>query len=125
MTISAAQAAAFSAEVTETRSVWTVRDDGGYPAPLSADGSRAQPFWSLRTRAERVVEQVPAYAGFTVVEVPLDVFRARWLPGLERDGVQVGVNWSGSTATGYNLPAADVERNISALEARNAGGVQG
>ena len=66
------------------------------------------PFWSLRSRAERVVSTVPAYAAFEVVEVPLDAFLTRWLPGLERDGLRVGLNWSGSRATGYDMAPPDV-----------------
>jgi hypothetical protein len=111
---SAAQAAAFYREVLREQSVWTIRDDAGYPAPLNADGERTQPFWSLRTRAEHVVTQVPAYAGFRVEEILLDPFRERWLSGLEKDGIRVGLNWSGARATGYDIAAADVERNLAA-----------
>ena len=83
---SAAQATAFYEEALREGSVWTIRDSAGYPAPLNHDGGRAQPFWSLRSRAERILRQVPAYAGFVVEEIPLDPFRQRWLIGLERDG---------------------------------------
>lgn len=61
--------------MAEHQSVWTIRDAGGFPAPRVSDGSRAQPFWSLRTRADRVVAQVPTYTGFEVVEIPWEVFR--------------------------------------------------
>jgi len=112
MTTSAAQAAAFYDEATREGAVWTLRDDGGYPAPLTANGDRAQPFWSLRSRAELVVARVPAYSGFTIVEVTLDDFRARWLPGLQADGLCVGLNWSGAAATGYDVPAAEVAARL-------------
>lgn len=114
---SATQAAAFYTEVLREGSAWTVRDAGGYPAPLNASGERAQPFWSLRSRAERVVADVPAYEGFTVEEVPLAVFRERWLPGMGVDGIRVGLNWSGPRATGYDLTSAEVEQNLGAVEA--------
>ena len=103
MSVSAAHASAFYAEAAEHQRVWGIRDGGGFPAPLNGDGERAMPFWSLRSRAERVVSTVPAYAAFEVVEVPLDAFLTRWLPGLERDGLRVGLNWSGSRATGYDM----------------------
>jgi hypothetical protein len=86
VSISAAHADAFYSESSDAGEVWTVRDDGGFLAPETADGVRAMPFWSKRSRAERVVSAAPAYAGFKVVAVPLDVFRQRWLPGLARDG---------------------------------------
>lgn len=72
------------------------------------------PFWSLRTRAEQVTAGVPAYEGFVAVEISLPEFRSRWLPGLERDGIRVGVNWSGANATGYDVAAGDVEANLAA-----------
>lgn len=115
MSTSAAQAAAFYDEALREGSVWTIRDSAGYPAPLNPDGERVQPFWSRRSRAERIVAEVPAYAGFVVEELPLERFRERWLTGLERDGIRVGLNWSGTRATGYDVAAADVERNLAAV----------
>lgn len=111
---SAVQAATSYEEALREQSVWAIRDSAGYPAPLNADGERAQPFWSLRSRAERILTQVPAYAGFVVEQIPLDVFRERWLSGLETDGIRVGLNWSGTRATGYDIAATDVERNLAA-----------
>ena len=121
MTTSAAQAAAFYDEALRTRTVWTISDDDGYPAPRTSDGSRALPFWSLRSRAESVVANVPAYASFSVGEVPLDEFRERWLPDLEQDGLRVGLNWSGARVTGYDLRPHDVERNLTARERGTSG----
>ena len=114
MSVSAAHASAFYAEAGEHQCVWGIRDGHGFPAPLNGDGERAMPFWSLRSRAERVVSTVPAYAGFEVVEVPLDAFLTRWLPGLERDGLRVGLNWSGARATGYDLAPSDVLTQLEA-----------
>ncbi len=114
VSISAAHADAFYAESSDAGEVWTVRDDSGFPAPETADGVRAMPFWSKRSRAERVVSGVPAYAGFKVVAVPLDVFRQRWLPGLARDGLLVGLNWSGDQATGYDVDPGGVEAAFTA-----------
>lgn len=74
------------------------------------------PFWSLRSRAVAIVAQVPAYADFEVVGLPLDEWRSRWLPGLQRDGICVGLNWSGESATGFDLSAEDVERSMRARE---------
>ncbi len=113
---SAAHASAFYREALLEGFVWTVRDAGGYPAPLNASGERAHPFWSLRSRAERVVAEVPAFDGFAVEELPLGVFRERWLPGMTKDGIRVGLNWSGPRATGYDLTAPEVEQNLSVVE---------
>ncbi|WP_238476240.1 DUF2750 domain-containing protein [Agromyces mariniharenae] len=108
--MSAAQADAFYREVLTSRTVWTVRDADGFPAPMTPTGQRAQPFWSKQSRAQRIVDAVPAYAEMEIVEIPLVDWRERWLPGLERDGLLVGINWSGRNATGYDRSPADVLR---------------
>ncbi|GEL95558.1 DUF2750 domain-containing protein [Cellulomonas composti] len=115
MGISAAQATAFYEEAVREGSVWAVRDGDGFPAPLSPEGRRAMPFWSLRSRAEKVIATVPDYGAFVPVELSLGVFLSRWLPGLERDDIRVGVNWSGTAATGYDLAAREVALNLAAL----------
>lgn len=71
------------------------------------------PFWSAKSRAEWLVAKFEAYQAFEVVAVPLSEWRARWLPGLSKGGVLVGLNWSGNRATGYDLETSDVERNRS------------
>jgi hypothetical protein len=114
---SAAQAADFYTEAVRDGAIWGVRDAGGFPAPMNGSGERAMPFWSLRSRAERIVEQVPAFAEFEVVEIPLDAFLDHWLPDLERDDLRVGLNWSGGRATGYDLPAKDVAERLAAARA--------
>jgi len=75
MSVSAAQAGAFYREVVVHSVVWGVRDADGFPAPETPEG-RAMPFWSLRSRAEGIVAKVPAYAGFEVVGLPPDEWRA-------------------------------------------------
>jgi hypothetical protein len=115
VSISAAHSNAFYSEVLDHGEVWTVRDGAGFPAPVS-DRARVMPFWSLSTRAQRVVDTVEAYHGFDVVALPLTEWRSRWLPGLQRDGVLVGLNWSGERATGYDLAAQEVAENLNARE---------
>jgi hypothetical protein len=115
MSTSAAQADAFYREVLEHQIVWGIKDETGFPAPETPEG-RAMPFWSLRSRAERIVGSVPAYGRFEVVPLLLDDWRGRWLPGLERDGLRVGLNWSGASATGYDLAPTEVEHNLVARQ---------
>lgn len=113
---SAAQAAAFYREAIREGAVWGVKDDGGFPAPMNGEGIRAMPFWSLRSRAEKVIQGVPAYVGFEPVRIPLDEWRQRWLPRMTDDGLRVGINWSGDRATGYDVPPADVEASLAAAD---------
>ena len=55
------------------------------------------------------MSSVAAHADFEMVRVVLAAFRSEWPPGLERDGVLVGLNRSGSRATGYGAYPASVE----------------
>ena len=66
------------------------------------------PFWSTRSRVEKVISSVPAYVHFRPRELTLEEFRTRWLDGLKRDGLLVGINWSGASATGYDVEPQDV-----------------
>jgi hypothetical protein len=113
MSVSAAQAEAFYEEVLRTGRVWGIRDEGGFPAPQAPEG-RAMPFWSARSRAVKVIENVHAYEGFEPVPLTLDEWRSRWLSGLAKDGIRVGLNWSGARAIGYDVDPQDVERNLAA-----------
>ena len=103
MSLSAAHAAAFRREVPREGRVWSVRDAAGHPAPPDPAGRRAMPFWSKPSRAAHVIDAVPAYRGLAVVEIPVDDWLDSWLPGLQRDGLLVGVNWAGARATGFDL----------------------
>lgn len=74
------------------------------------------PFWSTESRAQRVIDNVAAYQGFEPVVIPLDDWRSRWLPDLQKEGFDIGLNWSGSRATGFDVSPQDVERNLISRE---------
>lgn len=112
MSTSAAQAAAFFSEALAGGHVFALEDQDGFPAPESASGECAMPFWSKQSRAEKVRSTVPAYGSFTVVALALAEWRERWLPGLAKDGVRVGLNWAGPRATGYDLLPDEVEARL-------------
>jgi len=112
MSQSSAQASAFYKDIALSGNVWSIRDKDGIPAPVGDSGKRSMPFWSSAKRAEKVINNVPAYQGFEVFNIELDVFLGRWLIGLEKDGLQVGVNWSGNKAIGYDVAPQNVKANI-------------
>ncbi|MFF1880195.1 DUF2750 domain-containing protein [Pseudarthrobacter sp. NPDC058196] len=116
MTTSGAHATAFFSEAIREQQVWTISDAGGIPAPRGSDGIRSMPFWSLASRAERIISTVKAYSSFEKVEIPLSEWRSRWLPGLERDGLNVGLNWSGARATGYDVEPSAAMASLAARE---------
>lgn len=93
MSTAATQAAAFYREVATTRTVWTIKDAGGFPAPKTAEG-RAQAFWSSQSRAERVIESVSAYGGLKPVEVPWKEFCEYWVPAVGQGDCRSLIVWS-------------------------------
>ena len=115
MSQAASQAWAFYREVATIRIVWTVRDDGGFPAPLTSSGKRAQPFWSSRSRVERIFKTVPAYAGFVPYAVSWADFCEKWVPEFVRDDMLLGVNWSGKRAVGYDIEPENLVRSVQAV----------
>lgn len=110
MSQAAAQASAFYRDVARHRRLWTIRDKTGFPAPMTPEG-RAMPFWSSRRRVDRIISNDP-YKDFSPVELTWEEFRDRWLPGLATDGIKVGVNWTGTQATGYDVPPDNVRSNV-------------
>lgn len=125
MSRAAEQAATFYRQVARTGCVWTLRDAGGFPAPLSTGGMRAQPFWSSSFRVLRMIRTVPAFRGFEPIRLSWEEFRDQWLPGLNSSGLLVGVNWSGPRATGYDVDPHQVltlvERAIRLAGSERAG----
>ena len=109
---SASQAAAFYRDVAKTRKVWTVRDAGGVPAPMTSSGRRSMPFWSSRSRVERIIRGAAAYSGFEPREISWDEFLQTWVPDLRSHRILVGVNWSGKNVVGYDLEPQDVVANV-------------
>lgn len=114
MSQSAAQAAAFFRDVVRTGRLWTIRDEGGYPAPLTSGGHRAQPFWSTEARARRIIKTASAYSDFDLELIDLGAWRDGWLPELRTDGLLVGVNWTGARAKGYDFTPDEVLARLDA-----------
>lgn len=119
MSNSEIQAKAFYKQVAASRSVWTIRDEAGIPVPESDDGTKAMPFWSSRSLAELIIQNVADYNGFYPIEISWQDFEDKWGPGLTKDGLLAGVNWSGSTASGYDITPAELIKNVE-TSIRNA-----
>jgi len=124
MSNAASHAHAFYRQVADEKKVWTVKDAGGFPAPMNSEGKRAQPFWSSLSRVELIRKNVPAYADFEPHEISWDAFRDRWLPGLKKDGILIGVNWSGGRAKGYDIDS-DVVLKAIEVQLKQQQGEQG
>jgi hypothetical protein len=58
---------------------------------------------------------VPGYAGFEPYEISWEDFCAPGVPGLIKDNIKVGVNWSGKRAVGYDIEAKKVREYVEAI----------
>lgn len=106
---------AFFEEVLEAGFVWTIRDATGFPTSTKRSNETAMPFWSSLSRARLIIDRIPTYRSFTPHQLSLDVFVDRWLPGLEKDNLVIGTNWSSATVTGFDFAPADVRRRLQSL----------
>ncbi|MBZ7922192.1 DUF2750 domain-containing protein [Ensifer adhaerens] len=109
---------AFFEEVLKTGFVWAIQDEAGFPTSTNQSNETAMPFWSSQARAQLTIDRMPAYRSFKPHRLPLDVFVDRWLTGLEKDTIMVGINWSGAAATGFDLPPTDVRRWLHEMQGR-------
>ena len=114
------QAQVFFQEVAETGDVWSIGDERSMFVVLSESGARVFPLWSSRFRAKRIVETVPDYASCKVLRSSWSNFLDNWVAILERDGILVGVNWSGANANGFEMPVKLLVSQIEAALASDA-----
>ncbi|WP_425350127.1 DUF2750 domain-containing protein [Rhizobium esperanzae] len=77
------------------------------------------PFWSSEKRAISIIKTVPEYSAFKPEPIPLSAFIDRWLPGLQKDGLYCGLNWSGERATGYDLAPMDLMARLAAAQEKS------
>lgn len=115
MSILSIQYHKFYQETLKSSKVWTIKDEKRFPAPLSKDGNRSMPFWSPKERVINLVGKTEAYSKFEVFEITLDDFLKKWIPGLIKDKLQIGINWSGKQATGYDFNPKSLKDNLEIL----------
>lgn len=112
MSQSASQAAIFYSEVAKQGFLFTIYDEGGYPAPKNKDGIRSQPFWSSESRIKRLAKICEAYSSFKTEKINWENFKIEWIPKLEKNNLLVGINWSGSKAIGYDIKPQQIVKNV-------------
>src|SRR5436189_5002481 len=105
MSASSAQAQQFYKDVAKNREVWTVRKGDIFARATLRDGGISTPFWSTRSRVERVINSIPVYAGSEAVRITYEEFVGEWIPRIQQEDGLVGVNWSGPSLSGFNLKA--------------------
>jgi hypothetical protein len=111
MSIAAVHYDKFREQVVAEGRAFTFTDAGEllvYPVR----GGETVPFWSSRTRLEAIQRRLPKYRQWAITELSFAKFWA-CLAKLEREGIQVGVNWSGAQLTGYNVPVVQLRKGLS------------
>ncbi|MCW7471831.1 DUF2750 domain-containing protein [Leptospira kanakyensis] len=115
MSINSINYHSFYKDVVKNKLVYTIKDESGFPAPVSENGKRAMPFWSSKKRAMNIISNSKNYSKFQIEQIPLNLFLKNWLTGLIKDDLMIGINWSGEKATGFDLNPKDVLYNFNEL----------
>ena len=98
----------FYREVEEANSVWALRKDEGAVRFLDDDNSQVMPLWSTRERVVSFIANREDSEGCFPLEIPLHLFLRVWLPDLERNKINIGVNWSRKTNIGCEASAKEL-----------------
>lgn len=91
--------------------MWWVRDDDGSPAPALSSGEQAFPYWSTEARAKHAA--VLWGPQFGAVSMPLPHWRNAALQDPAKDGLRVGINWSGPHLTGWDFTVDEVLHRLA------------
>ena len=70
------------------------------------------PFWSSKLKAEKVIRDVTENYEYLLLEMSLDDFINKWLPGLEKDAINVGTNLSGKSLIGSDWKPKELLEQI-------------
>src|SRR4051794_32549053 len=113
-----ADVARFITRVAEADVVWYLPSERG-PAVSSSNADREDDlepakvllFFSDRAYAKRA--QVASFPKHQVASLQLFDFMYRWLPGMSRDGVLAGPNWT-ANLMGLELDPFELRKAISA-----------
>lgn len=110
MTISSAQYDKFREQCVADERVFTFTD-GGELLVYPVETGETVPFWSSRSRLEAIQRRLKKYQKWQITEFHFVEFWSR-LDQLEREGIQIGVNWSGPKLVGYNVSVPDLRAGL-------------
>jgi hypothetical protein len=115
MSVLSIDAISFCREVAKSQSVWTIMEDGAGPrAVKGTDGELAMPLWSSRDRVIRFIKNVKHFQNCHPLEIPWPLVVSRWVPRLDKDKIQVGINWTGISPIGYEFTPEELVSNVEA-----------
>ncbi|MDN3518654.1 DUF2750 domain-containing protein [Aquisalimonas lutea] len=104
---------AFLEQAVAGGEVWGLSDPEGWALAPAADDDTVMvmPFWSGEAGAGSCA--TGDWQGFTPEAVPLDLFLEEWLPGMEGDGLRVGVDWT-DELEGVEVPPLELQADLEA-----------
>jgi hypothetical protein len=105
----------FIKEIIEQKKVWTIENVEGVPTTFD-NGVESMPFWSSKLKTEKAIRDVNAYHEYRLLEISLDDFINKWLPGLEKDALFVGANLSGKNLIGSDWNPKELLEQIQYLQ---------
>jgi hypothetical protein len=111
MSVAATQASMFYEEIVKGSTVYTFFDQGDYLVYPVSNGE-VVPFWSSKSRLEKIQATLPKYSGYEIGSESLESFVSNTVPYLEDNKILFGINWSGDRLQGYNLEAEELRKNI-------------
>ncbi len=111
MSIAAAHATKFYEQVVSEGAVYTVEDSAEYLVFRIRDHD-VVPFWSSDSRVRAIQDRNPKYRKWNLTRQPLAEFMSRTLPLLEREGIHVGLNWSGERLVGYDVSVQELRSTL-------------
>ena len=94
----------FFDEVVATGYLYSFMNDEGIPLGTEREkGTRVMPFWSSQHGAEQMIALFPGDHSYKPIRIALPEFEHNWLPGIERDGLLIGINWINRPAESIDL----------------------
>lgn len=102
----------FIRRVLESLQVWALGSDEEGARCASHDSDRpVMLFWSDEAYARQHIRQQWGWQGFRPHLVELEDFLVAWLPGLQQDGMLVGLNYNSDLA-GLELEPMEVHKEL-------------
>lgn len=108
MSTSSINYSVFSKEIVDIGKIYTLKDKQGFCAVRNSENKIVQPFFSKPSLPEKIIKTNDKYKSFLVHELLIADFIDKWLPGLQKDKILLGINWASKTITGYDVNPSDI-----------------
>jgi hypothetical protein len=83
---------------------------------VESNGAQVQPLWSSRKRVVKIIKTVKGYEDCTILGIHWSEFENMWIDQLAKEGILLGVNWSGPNADGYEMAPHLVAQSVKAAQ---------